>query len=142
MPEWVFAERQSREQAYLRALETLAERALASGNLMAAEGYLRRAIAVDPLRESAQRALMQALAAGSNYAAALVAYRELRLRLHRELNAAPDPETQAVFQQVRAEARSRASEGWGTRCCADAAKRRVGPACTAGRRRSAQACPE
>jgi predicted ATPase/DNA-binding SARP family transcriptional activator len=106
--EWVFAERQSREQAYLRALETLAEQALASGNLMAAEGYLRRAIAVDPLRESAQRALMQALAAGSNYASALLAYRELRLRLHRELNAAPDPETQAVFQQVRAEARSRA----------------------------------
>src|SRR5262249_36972552 len=30
---------------------------------------------------------------------------ELRLRLHQELNAEPDPETQALFQQLRAEAR-------------------------------------
>ena len=36
-----------------------------------AERYLRRAVAVDPLRESAQRRLMQALAAGGNYAAAI-----------------------------------------------------------------------
>ena len=44
---------------------------------------------------------MQALAAGGNYAAALLAYRELRLRLHRELNAEPDPETQALFRHHR-----------------------------------------
>jgi predicted ATPase/class 3 adenylate cyclase len=68
-------------------------------------------VAVDPLRESAQRALMQALAAGGNYAAALLTYRELRLLLHRELNAQPDPETQALFEQLRAEARDKAAPG-------------------------------
>jgi DNA-binding SARP family transcriptional activator len=104
--EWVFQERQPREQAYLRALEALAERALAGGDAVAAEGYLRRAVGADPLRESAQRALMQVLAAGGNYAAAMLAYRELRL--HREINAEPDAETRALFGQLRAEARRKA----------------------------------
>jgi predicted ATPase/DNA-binding SARP family transcriptional activator len=106
--EWVVQERQVREQAFLAALEHLAGQALQEGDWAAAERHLRRAVAVDPLRESAQRGLMHALAAGGNYAAALLAYRELRLRLHRELNAEPDPETKALFQQIRAEARGKA----------------------------------
>jgi predicted ATPase/DNA-binding SARP family transcriptional activator len=110
--EWVFQERGAREQAYLGALETLANGALAAGDLPRAESYLRRAVAADPLRECAHRALMQVLAAGGNYAAVLQMYRELRLRLYRELNAEPDPETQALFQQLRAEARRRGVERW------------------------------
>src|SRR5262249_48020926 len=111
--EWVFQERQRREQGYLTAHERLAALALARGEAAAAEGHLRRAIAADPLRESAQRGLMAALAAQGNYAAALPSHRERRLRLHRELNAQPDPETQAVFQQLRAEAREMAGGATG-----------------------------
>jgi hypothetical protein len=48
---------------------------------------------------------MRALAEGGNIAAALTVYRELRLRLHQELNVAPDPETVALFEQLRAGAR-------------------------------------
>jgi predicted ATPase/DNA-binding SARP family transcriptional activator len=107
--EWAFQERQVREQAYLGALETLAAQAMACGDAAAAERHLRRAVAVDPLRESAQRALMQTLAAGGNYAAAAQTYRELRLRLHHDLNAEPDPETTALFSELRAEARNRAA---------------------------------
>jgi predicted ATPase/DNA-binding SARP family transcriptional activator len=106
--EWAFQERQARERAYLKALETLAASALAGGDPVSAERYLRQAVAVDPLRESAQRELMQALAAGGSCAASLLVYRELRLRLHREVNAEPDGETTALFQQIRAEARQRA----------------------------------
>jgi predicted ATPase/DNA-binding SARP family transcriptional activator len=106
--EWVFPERQAREQAYLAALETLAEHAMAQQKPGEAERYLRRAVATDPLRESAQRGLMQALAAGGNYAGATKTYRDLRLLLHRELNAEPDAETAALFQQIRAESRQRA----------------------------------
>jgi predicted ATPase/class 3 adenylate cyclase len=113
--EWAFQERQVREQAYLQALETLAAGALTQGAAGAAAGYLGRATAVDPLRESAQRGRMEALAAGGNYAAALLTYRELRLRLHRDLNAEPDPETQTLFQQLRAEARAKAVRGSGRR---------------------------
>jgi DNA-binding SARP family transcriptional activator len=57
--------------------------------------------AADPFRESAQRAQMQALAAAGNHAAALHAYRELRRRLHRELNAEPDPRSTALFRALR-----------------------------------------
>jgi DNA-binding SARP family transcriptional activator len=106
--EWAFQERQVREQAYLRALETLAARAVARGEIGAAERQLRRAVSADPMLESAQRALMRTLVDDGNYAAAVLAYRELRLRLHREINAEPDAETTALFQQLRAEARRKA----------------------------------
>jgi predicted ATPase/DNA-binding SARP family transcriptional activator len=109
--EWVFPERQAREQAYLGARERLAAMALERGELAAAERHLRLAAATDPLQESTQRALMQVLAASGNYAAALLCYRELRQRLHRELNAEPDPETQTLFQQLRSEARRLAAKG-------------------------------
>jgi predicted ATPase/DNA-binding SARP family transcriptional activator len=107
--EWVFEEREARQQSYLAARDQLATLALAAGQVTEAEQHLRPAVAADPLRESAQRALMQVRAAGGNYAAALLGYRELRLRLHRELNAAADAETQAVFEQLRGEARRRSA---------------------------------
>jgi predicted ATPase/DNA-binding SARP family transcriptional activator len=104
---WVLQERQPREQEYLEALEALSSRAMAQGDTAAAERYLRKATATDPLRESAHRALMQVLAAGGNLASALLCYRDLRLRLHRELHAEPDPETAALFQQLRLEAKGK-----------------------------------
>jgi predicted ATPase/DNA-binding SARP family transcriptional activator len=105
--EWIGPKREAREQAYLRTLETLAAGALEAGDPSAAERHLRLAVAVDPLRESAQRDLMRALAAGGNHAVALGVYRELRVRLHRELHAEPDPETRALFEQIREVARFR-----------------------------------
>src|SRR5207245_2416856 len=119
--EWAFEERQAHEQQYLAALEKLAALALQHGAGGAegafwgpdpgadAERWLRLAVAADPLRESAHRSLMLVLANRGSYAAALQAYRELRQHLHRALNAEPDPETVALFQQIRAQARQRAS---------------------------------
>ncbi|HZT43605.1 MAG TPA: tetratricopeptide repeat protein [Chthonomonadaceae bacterium] len=99
--EWVVAERRERELAYLAALETLAAQAMAHQEVATATHYLRLVVATDPLRESAQRALLEALAADGDLAAATLAYREFRLYLHRELNAEPAPETSALFQQIR-----------------------------------------
>ena len=73
------------------SLACVATQALERGELGAAERHLERVVSLEPLRESAQRALMQTLAVGGNYAAATQVYRELRLRLHRELKAAFDP---------------------------------------------------
>jgi len=109
--EWVLPERMAREQACLGALETLATQALANGDACAAARCLRRVIAVDPLRESAYRALMRALAATGDCAAVVDLYRDLRLLLRRELNAEPDSETTALFQQIRDEIRRSAEEG-------------------------------
>jgi DNA-binding SARP family transcriptional activator len=66
---WVFQERQAREEAFLAALERLASQAVADDDFPTAERYLRRAVATDPLRESAQRQLMVLLAETGNYAA-------------------------------------------------------------------------
>jgi non-specific serine/threonine protein kinase len=109
--EWILEERRGREEACLGARARLAADAQAAGDLGVAEQHLRAMLAADPLREEACRSLMRVLAAGGSYAAALSAYRELRLLLHRELNAEPDPATRRLFDQIRTEARSKAVPG-------------------------------
>jgi len=103
--EWIFAERQRREQAYLAAIETLAARATEWQQPDEAARWLQRAVATDPFRETAQRALMQALAAAGDHSGMTQAYRDFRLLLHHELNIQPDATTQALFQQLRQQAR-------------------------------------
>jgi DNA-binding SARP family transcriptional activator len=109
--EWVVQERDLRAHQLGEALERLAAHAEGKGDLPAAERWLRRAIVLDPARETVSRALMRVLAASGSYAAATQAYRDLRLLLHRELNAEPDPETRALYEQIRGEARERAGRG-------------------------------
>src|SRR5579871_3248643 len=109
--EWVFAERQQREQTYLNALERLAEQAHQSSKPGLAAEYLRRAIAIDPLRESLQRALMLTMATRGDYNAALSVYRELRMLLHQQMHTDPDATTQALFQKIRQQARLSAPTG-------------------------------
>ena len=103
--EWVLSEREARERALADALETLAHDASARADWGTAERYLRRAVGLDPLRETAQRALMQTLVRAGTPAAALQCFRDLRLLLARELMAEPAPETAAVFRQIRADVR-------------------------------------
>jgi len=108
LEEWALQEREAREQVYLTALETLAARAMERGEPRSAEDSLRRLLAGDPLRETALRRLLQALAARGDYAGVTLAYREFRLRLRQHLNADPAPETTALFQRLRDAARRRA----------------------------------
>src|SRR5262249_20088087 len=107
--EWVLPEREARAQAYLQALEMLAHQAGTDPG--GAIRYLRLAVAADPLRESTDQKLMEALAAGGDYAAAVKVYRDLRQALHAELNVAPSPETAALFHRIRAKAGSKARDG-------------------------------
>jgi non-specific serine/threonine protein kinase len=102
--EWVLLEREARAQAYLAALETLATQASSDHDPAAAVRYLRLIIAADPFREAAHGSLMQALADCGDYAAVIQVYRDLRLLLHRELNTAPAPETEALYKQLQARA--------------------------------------
>ena len=102
--EWILPERTTREQEFLRALERLAEHAGSAGDSLTAAGYLRRAVAVDPLHESAHRSLMRALASGGERAEAIQVYRDLRMHLLRELQIEPTEKTRALFEQIRADA--------------------------------------
>jgi predicted ATPase/DNA-binding SARP family transcriptional activator len=98
--EWVPAEREPRTQVYLNTLEALADR-LRTQDPERAHGYLRRIVQQDPLRESAQRALMRSLAETGQLSEATQVYRDLRLYLRREMNADPDPATAALYQEIR-----------------------------------------
>src|SRR5438874_3640086 len=75
LEEWVLPERENRAQACLVALETLAEAAEERGDFGDAVGLLRRAAAMDGLRDSIQRRLMRVLAASGDTPAALMVYR-------------------------------------------------------------------
>jgi len=99
--EWIFWERQSREQSCLDALEKLADFAEARADYSEALTLLRRAETLDPLRDSTQRRLMQALAAAGEVPAALRTYQEHRLRLHREMQSEPDTETILLYRRLQ-----------------------------------------
>src|SRR5579871_4227576 len=107
--EWILPERRAREEAFLQALETLGRQALEQARPSVAIGYLRRLLAVDPYRESVYGALMQALAEAGDFAAVTRTYRELRLLLRDQLQAAPSAEIQALFERLRLQGKSETS---------------------------------
>ena len=103
---WALEEREPRAQAHLAALEQVAAQALRRGDPSTAVRWLQRAVKADPLREGARRTLMRALAAAGSHGAATQTYRELRQLLERELATEPDPETRALYHQLRAAAQA------------------------------------
>ncbi len=110
LEEWVFPERASREQACLRALETLADAAEQRCDYAEALILLRRAQGMDALRDTTQRALMRVLATGGDTPAALASYRDYRLLLRQEMNLDPDEETVRLYQQLREQTRQAAQQ--------------------------------
>jgi predicted ATPase/DNA-binding SARP family transcriptional activator len=107
--EWATSERQSRELAYTGALESVAQIASARSDLQAAIPILRRLVTSDPLRESAHRNLIRALAMNGDVAAARKAFRDLRIMLFRELGVEPAPETLEVVSQIRADLKQKSN---------------------------------
>lgn len=106
LDEWVTVEREARAQSYLAALETLASYALSRREAAAAVRHLQMALVTEPYRESAARSLMQALADSGDRAAIQQVYQELRRRLHADLNAAPAPETEALYHELSQQERT------------------------------------
>src|SRR5262249_10161198 len=76
LQQWAGAERGAREQAYLRALEPLADHAADGHDAAEAARLLRQVVAADPFRESAICRLMEALAAMGDHAAITQVYRD------------------------------------------------------------------
>jgi predicted ATPase/predicted negative regulator of RcsB-dependent stress response len=99
---WVYQERVTTEMLYLAAMETLAKRYHDASRYDDAVGVLRIVISTDPLRETARRYLMRAYAAAGNLSNAVLAYREFRELVRREVNSVPDAETTQLYQEIRA----------------------------------------
>lgn len=87
--EWVGLERDRVHELRVRALEGLSERLMASGAHARATQAALAAIHLEPLRESAHRALIRAYLAEGNRSSALVHYQHLRRVLLEELGIEP-----------------------------------------------------
>ncbi len=100
LDDWASSERTRCEQAYLNALDRLAELSLARGEPATAIRWLRRLVVADPYRESAVCTLLNSLAKSGDRAALQQAYQELRTRLRNELSTAPAAETDALYREL------------------------------------------
>lgn len=105
--EWVFQERNAREQSCLQALQKLADAALSTGDWGTAIRYYQQAVGISPLWDAARRGWMEALARSGDTNTALQIYREFIELLKSDPKALPDEKTTALYQRLRSEARQR-----------------------------------
>jgi DNA-binding SARP family transcriptional activator len=94
--EWVLIERERFRQLRLHALETLCRQFAARHRFAQAIEAGLAAVASEPLRESAHRALIQAYLEEGNRAEAIRQYRRCGEVLRQELGIEPSPVTQAL----------------------------------------------
>jgi len=99
--EWMVVERERLHGLALEALGRLATYHEGRGAHEQTARYARRALALEPWREEAHRALMRALALGGQRAAALAQYGKCRHILAEELGVEPSEETRALYEQIR-----------------------------------------
>jgi DNA-binding SARP family transcriptional activator/TolB-like protein/Flp pilus assembly protein TadD len=101
LDQWMEDERGHLRQLAMRAASTLASQSESSGDLRAAARWARRAVAISPHDEAAQRLLIRLLDAGADRAGALYAYETFARRLEREMETTPARETQQLVSRIR-----------------------------------------
>jgi DNA-binding SARP family transcriptional activator len=99
--DWLLPHEDHVRAAWSEATEALARRWMAAGEPAEALAAAERVLAVEPLRESAHRLRMEALAARGETARALAHYDTLVALLAAELGARPTRETQAAADALR-----------------------------------------
>ncbi len=110
--EWQLFQTERLRQELAGALDRLSALPDAADDLETAIGYARRWLALDPLHEPAHRRLMRLYAAAGQPTAALRQYRLLASALERELGAAPDPATRALYEEIRQGDRAPQASRW------------------------------
>jgi DNA-binding SARP family transcriptional activator len=106
--DWITYERARIQQVRLRRLDAVTEALIDRGQYATALTSAMAAQSIEPLRESAQRAVIRIHLAEGNYHEALREYRAFRARLVRELGVAPSAQLDALVQPLLA-ARQRAT---------------------------------
>lgn len=96
---WLRPEREARRLAWHSAVERLAEGDLRRDQPGDAARRLTAAVAADPLRESAQRLLIEALCRAGDYAKADRQYQRFERLLRREVGLSPSPETRRALRK-------------------------------------------
>lgn len=98
--DWVLLERERFRQVRLHALDALCERLTCAGRLGEAFRVGLDALAGEPLRESAHRALIRVHLAEGNAAEAVRQYRLCRRLLEEQLGIEPSAQLQALLREV------------------------------------------
>lgn len=99
--EWAFAKSEDLRCQLAGALIRLSEDYCTLGQAGHAIPYARRLITLDPLNESAHRRLMNVYWQAGQHSAALKQYQVCEEILRKELNLDPQPETYALYKQIR-----------------------------------------
>lgn len=103
--DWVLMERECLRQRVLHALDALSRCLSRAGRHAQAVDAAMAAVAVEPLRESAQRALIEAHVAEGNCAEARRAYEAYRELASRELGVEPSADLRAIARRAWQETR-------------------------------------
>lgn len=101
--DWVTAEQEKWRRLRLSVLERLARLLLARDDIGAALAAACAAIAIEPLRESAQALRIECYLAEGNNAEALRAYRAFSVRLRQEFGVSPSPVISDLFRPLLTE---------------------------------------
>lgn len=99
--EWQVAQAETLRQEAAALFEQLARCEQAQGAPDAALAAARRWVALDPLHEPAQRLLMELYAVAGRRSSALRQFHDLARLLQRDLGAAPQPETAALYARLQ-----------------------------------------
>jgi len=98
--EWILAERDRLQQAYIAGMERLIELLEAEGSYQAAIRLAQRLLRQDPLHESSYRCLMRLYAARGDRAAVSRTYQTCVTVLKRELAIEPGLTTRTTYEQL------------------------------------------
>ena len=101
--EWSDRERARLATSYIDALERLAHSALSRGELALAVQWSQQVVEADPLRAQGVLALMRALAAAGDRAAAVQHARAYERRIRDELDLPPEPAVIQLAEELQAE---------------------------------------
>lgn len=100
--DWLRVERERLRAMAIAALEKLVAHYSAADDFARCAQAAARLLALEPLREDIHRVLMQAYAVQDRFSLALKQYEFCRDALQRELGAQPEPETQRLYEELRA----------------------------------------
>jgi predicted ATPase/DNA-binding SARP family transcriptional activator len=101
---WLLARRAELDRHALTILGALASRAEAATDYQQLRELAARQLAIEPWYEPAHRHLMRSLALAGDRSGALAQYERCRAMLASELGIAPEPETHALYERIRAAA--------------------------------------
>lgn len=107
--DWLLPERDRWDQVRLHALETLAQHFMKNENYLTALEAAFTAVSIEPIRESAHRAVLKIYIAEGNSASALKHYQRYRGLLQRELGITPSRQMDELIHPLTPIWRSRDS---------------------------------